>query len=437
MIIKDGPSPYKHGKIPVCMLRYYPLLDDIYGESEVESVLPLQRAINALVCGFLDECNIKMRPPLKISASGVRIETIEFGPSAKWIMSSPAAVQELEPNGGFVTAFNAAYPMLLAAFNTAMGDMSIGVSNLPPFSTEKTATEVVSMERQQTSRDQYNQLYLSEFLKDIMMMWVANNKQYLFDEASGRKYYILKIVGKENISGLAMLGLGGKEIPNSAIRQIGDIVSQNPSFVSDKMIEDILGEVSVPLHPVEVKKGEIKPKLDIKENQVEADLYITPEDMTGEFDYIPDVKSMAAGSSVILSQARQRAMEYVLNPTILSLLQIEGHKVKIKELLTTVLEDAGYRDAESLFEPIRKEDEEAIQSVGQNAEEVGVSGGIGAGNIPPLLAGPNGGGEAVGEIGRTGRPKPPRPRGGNGQAAFGTGIGASGVNGNEGVAGVS
>ena len=66
-ILKDKENPYEHGRIPVAMLRYYPIGDDIYGESEVESVLPLQRAINAHLCAFNDEAILAMRPPLKIS----------------------------------------------------------------------------------------------------------------------------------------------------------------------------------------------------------------------------------------------------------------------------------------------------------------------------------------------------------------------------------
>jgi len=40
----------------------------------------------------------------------------------------------------------------------------------------------------------------------------------------------------------------------------------------------------------------------------EAELTIVPEDLEGTYDYIPDVKSMAAGSSDQLQQARTDAI---------------------------------------------------------------------------------------------------------------------------------
>lgn len=358
MILEDGPSPYKHGRIPISMLRYYPLVDDLYGESEVESVLPLQRAINALLCGFIDEGNIKIRPPLKISSSGVRIETIEYGPGAKWIMNSPDNVVEMEPNGGFISAFQAAYPALLSAYNAAMGDQS--QFNDQQMTKERpTATQVVSTEKQQTVRDQYNQLYLSEFLKDIMMMWMLNNRQYLFDDPT-KKFYILKIVGKDEIQSLQQLGLDGSETPGYALKGIANTLVKAPGIVSDGMIANIHKNASVPKYPIitnpndDVKDYDIKSKLDVHHDGHEADLYVVPTDFEGEYDYIPDVKSMAAGMGLQLQQARQKALDFALNPEVIQLLQSQGQELKLRELLVANLEDAGYKDAESLFQPVKQ-----------------------------------------------------------------------------------
>ena len=353
-IIEDSPNPYKHGKIPIAMLRYYPLGSDIYGESEVESVLPLQRAINAFLCVTNDNLMITSRPPLKISSTGVRIETIEYGPGAQWIMQNPNMVQEMEFSNKAIANFNTIYPALVAAFNTAMGDKSLGVSNVIGKFAKKTATEVDSLEMQQNNRDQYNQLYLSEYLKDIMMMWLSNNKQYLFDDPT-KHYYILKIIGKENIKYFQKMQLDGKEIPPEAIKEIQQTIEQNPNGVTDEDLQQIIQDVAIPKYPVILNPNEnpskykIKQKLNIKSNGEEADLYITPEDFEGEYDYIPDVTSMAAGAGNQLKQARKTAISTLLNPVVQKLLQEQGESVNIKEVLVNAFEDAGYRDAESLF----------------------------------------------------------------------------------------
>lgn len=352
--------PYKHSKIPLSMLRYYPMLDDIYGDSEVESVLPLQRAANAMVDGFLDESNIKLRPPLKIAAQGVRIETIEYGPGAKWIMNDPSLVQEHAGQDGFIAAFNTVFPMIVSQFDQAMGQQSLGVTQTasgaskPEFG-NPTATEVNANTAQQNNRDQYNQAYLGEFLKDIMMMWLSNNKQYLFDDPT-KKFHILKIIGKDNIQQLQQMNLDGKEIPAYAMNEIAQTVLQNPEAVSDEALQGIVSDVSVPTNPVvknptdEPDEFDVVPKLSVSDNGEEAELYMLPEDFEGEYDYIPDVKSMSAGAGDTMRKARENALQTVLNPIVIQLLQTQGDNIKIKELLIGAFEDAGYKDAESLFE---------------------------------------------------------------------------------------
>lgn len=356
VVIDEFENKYKHGKIPVSMLRYYPLPDELYGESEVEPVIPLSKVINATLCGFFDEMNLAMRPPVKIVSGQARIETIEYGPGARWILNDPNAVQEAAIGGGAVQAFTTVYPALKAAFNTAMGDQSQAVSNMAPFkNTSKTATEIVSLEKQQNNRDQYNQLYLAEFLKDIMLMWLSNNKQYLFDDPT-KSHYIVKIVGRDMIEDLQKMGLGDMDIPDDVVTEMSTGILDNPGSLSDGQIKAFTDEVRVPVHPVITNPDDpnpenykIVPKFGV-ENGL-GQLYMTKDDLDGVYDYIPDVKSMALGAGLMQQQARNRAYEMILgNPNVLQALQTQGEMLKIKELLVNILEDAGERDAEALFE---------------------------------------------------------------------------------------
>lgn len=358
-VIDESPNPYKHGKIPIAQLRYYPLGDDIYGDSEVESVMPLQRAINAVLCGFVDEMTLTMRPPIKIVSGQARIETIEYGPGAQWIVSRQDAVQEAQLGGQVVQNFNAVYPALVAAYNTAMGDQSLGISNVKGQFVDKTATEVNALSQQQNTRDQYNQLFLSEFLKDIMMMWLSNNKQYLLDDPS-KKYYLLKILGKDNIALFQQMKLDDSDIPDYAMSQIKDVIDQNPN-IPNSMIQDVMDDVSVPtngvvLNPEETdpEKYQVKKKLDVSQNGEEADLYITQDDFDGDFDYIPDVSSMAAGAGKMMKDARQAAIQTAVLPPVMQGLQLQGMTVNWKELLMKSFEDSGIKDAEGLIIPIQQ-----------------------------------------------------------------------------------
>ncbi len=393
MILYDGPNPYKHGKIPIAMLRYYPLVDDIFGESEVESVLPLQRAINAMICGFLDECNIKIRPPLKIVPSQVRIETIEYGPGAKWIVQDPNAIQEHTGGEGFIASFNSVYPMLINAFETAMGSQSQFNTQEPTKTQLPTATQVNADEKQQNVRDQYNQLHLAEFLEDIMMMWHSNNKQYIFDDPS-KKYKVIQIVGRDVIQDLQKEGLDKEEVPGYAMDSIAQTIQQAPNAVSDPMISNIFNDVKVPTNPVILNPNEspenfkIKKKLDVHGEY--ADLYVTPSDFDGEYSYIADVESMAVGAGKQAQDAKQEAINFFTNPVVIQLLQSQGQTPKIKDVLVAVLEDAGYKDADSLFESAPQQPAPGQPPVGPGAPQPGVvpngaNGNPGMGALPQAL----------------------------------------------------
>lgn len=360
IIIRDIPNPYDHGKIPVSQLRYYPLQDDPIGESEVESVLPLWRAIQATVCGYMDESILKMRPPLKILEGAARIETIQYGPEAQWLMSRIDAVQEMQSSGDSVQYFQTTYQALVAAFNVAMGDLSQGVNSLEPFQNNpKTATEVRASVRQQNVRDQKNQMDLAEFIKDVMSMWLANNKQFLFSEPE-KVEHVVRITGQEKYNLFKRAELDKMELPRESAQMIADIITQNPD-ITDAEIEELYETASIPKYPVVLNPKEkdptklmVKPKLSISKIGDMAELSVVPEDLDGTFDYIPDVKSMSVGASEELAESRSKAIALLTqNQLILSLLAQEGWRPNVKELIQSELDGLnGMSDSSRFFTKI-------------------------------------------------------------------------------------
>lgn len=374
VILRDIENPYDHGKIPIVQLRYYPLSDDPLGESEVEPVLGLWRAIQATVCGFLDEMNIKMRPPIKILEGAVRMETIIFGPEAQWIVDRPDAVTEYQSNGETIRYFQTTYSALTAAFNTAMGDASQGVGSVDPFNPDKTATEIKYTAKQQNARDQNNQMYLAEAIQDMMLMWLSNNKQFLFVDPS-KKEYILRIVGSDNFNYFLRSGLDEMEVPTESMEQIGEIIQLQEGNVSDQDILDMIESAKVPKHPIienptekNPEKLKYRPKMTVNDMGDGAEISLVPEDVDGFYDYVADVRSMSSGADAMLSESRQKAVELLTtNPTVLTLLQQEGVRPAIKEALVAVLEDGGLRDAERFFTQL---------------EQSPIAGGVAGGNGP-------------------------------------------------------
>lgn len=362
LILGVMDNPYDHKKIPISQLRYYPIDGDNLGESEVESVLPLWRAIQAVLCAYLDEVILKMRPPLKIIEGAARIETLVRLPEAQWIMDNQNAVTEMESRADSIRYFNATYPVLVSAFNVAMGDMSQGVSNADPLQNDKTATEIRQIAKQQNTRDQKNQIELAEFIKDIMSMWIVNNKQFLFKDQE-KQEYLLRILGGDAFQEFKKLGMDEMVLYQETATQISQIMqemAQQGVNISPQQLQTMVDAGKMPRYPVlvnpkekDAKKLKFKPKMAMDESMTSATLTLVPEDLEGMYDYVPDVKSMDLSNSEQLAMARTTAIQNLTNPNMVSLLQAQGWKPALKDLLVASLEDMGLPDGNKYFEQIQ------------------------------------------------------------------------------------
>jgi len=405
IILRDIKNPYDHGRIPIAQLRYYPLQDDPLGESEAEPVLPLWKAIQATVCAYMDEVILKIRPPLKIIENATRVETIQYGPGAQWIVDRQDAIEEMSSGGNTLAFFQTTYQALKAAFNVAMGDMSQGISNFGPFADDdKTATEIRATTRQQNNRDQKNQNDLAEFIKDIMMMWLSNNQQFLFSDPD-KQEHIIRIIGQEQYNYFKRAGLDGTEIDPAAMQMIGDIIQQSPDM-TDSEIEVLHETASMPKFPVfdnpnekDPTKINAKTKMRINDTDDSAEVSIVPKDLEGTYDYVPDVKSMSMGAGEELAQARQQAIAlFTSNPVVLQLLQQDGYRPNVKELLRSTLEGLGLTDSERFFSKIDVQGptQNTNGQMGGTPQAMGVEGLPGVsqapvgGGVPEQMAGPVG-----------------------------------------------
>lgn len=344
VVLRDIENPYDHGQIPVVMLKYYPIDDDLYGLSEIEPVERLQKATNALINQYLDAVNMSLYTPLKIRATGVQMHTIEFGPGAKWIMNDPVGdvIPHDTPNTG-VAEFTNTYSFMISAMQSALGETSQGISNISPFESDKTATEINDIASQRRARDNFNQIFLSEALKKQMMFWFNMNKQFLFSNPREQQK-VIRIVGKEALRYFEQRGLS-KLTPTQDAEEM--FIKAQEEGNLDVRIQDLPQE---PLYPVNVE-DEVIPKLNMEEGGEMGMLIIEPEDLSGTYDYIPDVESMQIPNKTQQIRSLQAAVDLFTDPATHQLLQAEGYKLKFKELLEDYLEGIEVsKDADKYFE---------------------------------------------------------------------------------------
>lgn len=381
VVIRDIPNPYDNWELPIVMLRYYAIDDDLYGLSEIEPIKGLQKSVNAILCQYIDEINMHLYSPVAIGP-GVRQHTLEWGKGARWIMNNPNSDFRLvESHSQASQYFNTTYSVLVAAMMNALGESSLGVSNTQPYSKDKTATEVQSLNQQKNARDNFQQIFLQDAMSRLLRLWHSMNQQLLFTDTD-QPYYILRIVGKELIEDFIDLGLGDQIMEDEQAlvdkeTKILDILNQdNEQEATDIAQQQATGtgkdtgnltptgsetianikekaqKLLIPKHRVTVK-GKKVPKLTTDDRGHMASLYIVKEDLMGDYDYKVDVQTMNVNFDDQRKQARQTAISLLItNPNVSALLAQDQTKPRFKELMVSWLEELGWLDADRYFEPM-------------------------------------------------------------------------------------
>lgn len=375
VILRDVPNPYNHGQIPVVLLKYYPIDDDIYGLSEIEPVERIQKALNALLCQYLDAVNISTYPITKVRSTGgaVQMHTLQFKPGAKWLMQNPQedVVSYIQQVAG-VSEFPQTYKILLGSMQEALGDSSAATSNLVPGEANKTATEVKDTAVARTARDNFNQIFLSEAIKKQMMFWHKMNQQFLFSNKQDQ-LKVLKITGKDSIKYFQNMGLDGEGITDESI----DMLSSPEAEGLNLNVKDF----EQPLYPVQTPEGTL-PKLTMEEDGQMGSLIVEPDDLSGTYDFIPDVESMRVPDQQQMIDISKQLIEVTSNPAIVQQLAQEGYTLKIKEILEDYFEELGRKDVDKYFDKLQPQQDPYAQ------QQPGVAAvGGGAGGVAPV---PNG-----------------------------------------------
>lgn len=390
VVLRDIPNPYDHCQIPVVMLRYYPIDDDLYGLSEIEPIQSLQKGTNALLNQNIDTLNMGLNTILKVRSTGVQMHTLEFGPGKKWIMNDPATdVIEHQFNPTGIREFPGNYRLLISSMQEALGEASMGVSGIDPTSGSKTATEIKDSALQRNARDNFNQLFLSEAIKKQMMFWHLMNKQFIFDNPNERQK-VIRIVGKDAIRYFQQMELDGYSITD----ETGQLLTQPDVALAAGKLGLTVEELAQPVYPVEVK-GESLPKFNVEPMGEAGSLIIEPDDLSGTYDFIPDIESMRLPDDGQILASKRQMIELVRDPAMAQMLMQEGYKLKVKEMLEDYFEDLGMKDADKYFEKVQ-------QPVAQGGEyaQAGQAGGgglipgqEGQGNVPNI--GMGGGGQTM------------------------------------------
>lgn len=384
VVVRDIPNPYKDGSLHVVHLKYYPLPDDLYGVNELEPVSRQIRALNAHLSAYSDTIALALRPPVHVNPTNVRLHTLSWDPEAKWLMNTPNVdVQLMKIDTSVTSNFQSIYQVLVGSLMSAWGESSQQMSAINPNADQGrvTAAEINNTAFIRNARDNMNKVFLAEALKQQIMLWHSMNQQLMFT-AKADKLKIIRIVGRDAQEFFTRQGLSDirptqQDAEQVALGQLkADDIVPGPRFAVN-VGEDEMGM------PMEV------PKYMPDESGGGGNLIIEEADLQGNYDYVPDIESMAAPSNQDVEQKLTSLLMTMTNPAIVQGLMQEGVRPKYKELLTRAIEATNVvKDADAYFEDLQNAQMGGVPNEGQI-----VPGGVPApaGGVPPEGNVPNGG----------------------------------------------
>ena len=359
LLLREIDNPYEHGQIPIVRLVYYPIDDDIYGISELEPIVSLQKALNALVSQSYDMINIDLYPIVAMNPQKVVMSSVEFKPKAKWLMDNPAVdVRRIESSVQGLSKFREMASYIIASMMEALGEVGQGVSNVAMFEADKTATEIRDLALLRNARDNFNKLMLGCFLGKVMQLWWSMDRQFV-DEVK-----FIRIVGKDALKYFIEEGLHEWTLSNEGYELIDVYMKENPQVSFEEAYEILrqsreLDKYAVPLFPVKYK-GETIPKLQLSKDGRSGFLAFEKDrDAAGDYDFIPDIESMSLPNDKDILQTR--LMFFKLLQENAEALRQEGVKPKFKELLIKIGQSAKIDDAEQYFEEISAQEQQTPQ----------------------------------------------------------------------------
>ena len=130
------------------------------------------------------------------------------------------------------------------------------------------------------------------------------------------------------------------------------------------------GDFQTPAYPIDVD-GEVLPKMTMEPGEEMAHLILEPDDLMGNYDFIPDVESMSIPDDSQMIASMRQMIEFATNPQTQQLLVQEGYTIKLKELMEDFFERLGKKDANKYFEKVRQN--EAL-GPGQGIPQAGSNG---------------------------------------------------------------
>lgn len=358
-------NPYIHGEIPIVRLVYDPIDDDIYGRPELENVAPLIKACWAILSQSMEQLQNELYTILMVNPKRVSVDTLQFGPGRRWFMENPGAdVVPFQTSTVGLTKMKEHFGLFSSLIMEGVGETGQDVSNVLSAITEKTATEIKDLAMLRSARDNANKLMLSSALSKMVHFWFTMSQQFIDG------YKLVRIQGKDALRYLIEEGMNGWTLTPEGFEAVS-LAAQEMKIPFDDAYAILreqgeLEKYAVPLYPIE--SPDLPQKLVLEDGGRAGFLAVTPNDILGEYDFIPDIEAMSLPNdqSIFSSRSMMVSLLERIEPKILE----QGYRVRWKEIVEKIAESAKLPDADMFFEAIPEDERQktTLPSLPQNEQ---------------------------------------------------------------------
>ena len=248
VLVRDKPSPYKHGRSPYVRFFRYPVPDKGYFYGEADQVIPLQMELNKRKSQIIDIMNMVANPPMLINiASGIQANkmTNEPGLIIPTNMDVDRAAKWLQPPN-IPSALFVQIEQIGQDIDTVSGVHDITQGRRPTGITAAAAIETLQEAAQTRIRlaaryYEYSLKHASELMLSIIWDYYRNNRTIRKKTNEGYEYKVVNFANAELAGGIPDVVIkSGSTMPVSeAIRRQDAKELRQLQVIDDKSVLDV------------------------------------------------------------------------------------------------------------------------------------------------------------------------------------------------------
>lgn len=172
LVVRDIKNPQENNELPIVWKHCFPLIDRLYGLAEFERGKTLQFAANSLVNMYLEGVAMSIFPPLLLDKTGIVASSIEYKHKAKWLMTKPNAISQLQLSPQGMQTFQSTYGFLKSAMLNMGATTDTTVSKETDPGAGKTPEALKRQATREGARDAWDRFMMERALEEVNQKFI-------------------------------------------------------------------------------------------------------------------------------------------------------------------------------------------------------------------------------------------------------------------------